>query len=52
MGEAAQQFVATVVMNDRFADNRAKAGHPVGEPPGNLPAMQRQVGAPCPLSHQ
>jgi hypothetical protein len=28
---------------DRLTDNRAKAGHSVGEPPGNLPVMQRQV---------
>jgi hypothetical protein len=40
------------MMNDCFADNRAKTGHSVGEPPGNLPAMQRQIGAPCPLRHQ
>src|SRR5205807_7675831 len=36
VSEAAQQFVATVMMNNRFTDNRAKPGHPVGEPIGNL----------------
>jgi hypothetical protein len=30
MGEPAQQFVTTVMMNDRFTDNRAKAAHPIG----------------------
>jgi hypothetical protein len=30
VGETPQQFVATVMMNDRFADNRAKAAHPIG----------------------
>jgi hypothetical protein len=52
MGETPQQFVATVMMDDRLTDNRAKAGHSVGEPPGNLTAMQRQVGAPHSLRHQ
>ena len=41
MGEAAQQLIASVMMNNRFTDNRTKAGHPVGEPPGNMPAVQR-----------
>jgi hypothetical protein len=52
MGEAAQQLIASVMMNDCFTDDRAKAGHSVGEPTGNLTAMQRQVGAPHSLRHQ
>jgi hypothetical protein len=50
--KAAQQLIASIVMDDRFADYRAEAGHSVGEPPGNLAAMQRQVGASSSLSHQ
>jgi hypothetical protein len=30
VGETPQQFVTTVMMDDRFADNRAKAAHPIG----------------------
>jgi hypothetical protein len=40
------------MMNNRFTDDRTKAGHPVGEPPGNMPAVQRQVGASCLFRHQ
>jgi hypothetical protein len=51
MREATQQFVATVVMHDRFTDNCAKAGHPIGEPSGYLSAMQRQVCGSSSLTH-
>jgi hypothetical protein len=51
VGETPQQFVATVMMNDRFADNRTKVGHPVGKPSGNLPGVQRQVCGSSSLSH-
>jgi hypothetical protein len=51
VGETPQQFVATVMMDDRFTDNRTKAGHSVGEPRGHLPTMQRQVGRSSSLSH-
>jgi hypothetical protein len=41
VSETAQQFVATVMMDNRFSDNRAEAGHSVGEPLGNLSSVQR-----------
>jgi hypothetical protein len=50
--EAPQQLIAAVMMDNRFADNRAEAGHSVGEPLGNLPSVQRQVGGSSPLGHQ
>jgi hypothetical protein len=50
--KAAQQLVAPIVMDDRFADHRAEAGHSVGEPSRNLPAMQRHVGAASSVSHR
>jgi hypothetical protein len=52
MGETPQQFVETVMMDNRFADHRPEASHSVSEPPGNLAAMQRQVGGSSPLGHQ
>ena len=50
--ETTQQFVATVMMDNRFADNRAEAGHSVGEPPGNLSSVQGQVGGSSSQGHQ
>jgi len=32
------------MVDDRFGDNRAEAGHPIGKPPGNLSTVQREVG--------
>jgi hypothetical protein len=52
VSEAAQQFVATVMMNDSLTNYRAKVGHPVGEPPRDLPTVQRQVRGSSSLSHQ
>ena len=52
MGETPQQFVATIMMDNRFAHNRAEAGHSVGKPPGNLSSVQREVGGSSPLGHQ
>jgi hypothetical protein len=52
MGETPQQFVATIMMDNRFADNRAEAGHSVGKPLGNLSSVQREVGGSSPLGHQ
>ena len=45
MGKATQQFVAPVMVHDRFADYGAEPRHPVGEPFGHVAAVQRQVGA-------
>jgi len=50
--QAAQQLLAPIVMDDRFADHSAEASHSVGEPSWDLTAMQRQVGAASPLSHR
>jgi hypothetical protein len=52
MGEAAQELVAAVVMNDGFACDRAKARHAVREPSRHMATVQRQVGAAGPASHQ
>jgi hypothetical protein len=47
MGEATQELVAAVVMNDGFARDRAKARHAVREPSRHMATVQRQVGAAC-----
>ena len=38
--ETAQQFVTTVMMDNRFADHRPEPGHSIGEPLGNLSTVQ------------
>lgn len=43
MGEPAQRFVATIVM-DRFAYDGTKARHAVAEPFRHAPAMKRKIG--------
>ena len=40
------------MMDNRFADHRAEASHPVGKPPGNLSSVQRQVGDSSSQGHQ
>src|ERR1700675_2328187 len=52
IGEPTQQFVASIMMHDRLAHDRAETCHAVGEPFRNLPAMQREVRAPHPSSHE
>src|ERR1700745_871991 len=52
VSETPQQFVATVMMDNRFGGNRPEAGHSVGKPPGNLSSMQRQGGGAGSLRHQ
>src|ERR1700758_2235816 len=52
VSETAQQFVTAIMIDNRFADHRPEAGHPVGEPPRNLSSVQRQVGGSSPLGHQ
>jgi hypothetical protein len=52
MGEATQQLVAPVVEDDRLAHHGAEARHAHRQPLGDLPAVQRQVSAPSPASHQ
>ena len=41
-----------VAMDDCLAHHDAEARHPSGQPVGNLPAVQRQIGASSPTSHQ
>ena len=45
MRQAAEEFVAPVVVNDGFAEQRAEQRHPVGKPLRNMAAMERQIGA-------
>jgi hypothetical protein len=51
MSQTPQQLVAGIMVDDRFADHSAEPRHPVGEPPWNLPATQRQISASSSLSH-
>src|SRR5215216_2825227 len=51
MGQAAQELVAAVVMDDRLADHGAEPRHALGKPWRNPAPMQRQVGASGSLSH-
>lgn len=40
------------MVDDRFADHSAEPRHPIGEPPWNLSAVQRQISASSSLSHR
>ena len=51
VGEAAQQLVAAIMMDNRFAHHRAEAGHAICQPTWHLPAMQRKIGASSSLCH-
>jgi len=50
VGDAPQQLVAPVVMNDRLANHRAEAAHSLRGPLRHLSAMERQIGASSPSS--
>jgi hypothetical protein len=43
VSQAAQQFSATIVMDDRLAHHRAKARHAITEPFGHATAMQWEI---------
>jgi hypothetical protein len=45
MRQAAEEFIASVMMNDRLAEQRPKPRHPLREPFRNAPVVERQVGA-------
>ncbi len=50
VGEAAQQLIAAIMMDDCFAHHRAETGHSIRQPLWHVPAMQRKIGAsssPC-----
>src|SRR5215472_11572605 len=50
--QAAQQFIAPVVVDDRLANYCAKPRHPIGQPFWDVATMQRQIGAAGFASHQ
>jgi hypothetical protein len=49
--QSAQEFIAPIMMNDRFADHCTQARHTFGQPFWDLAGMQRQIGASGPSSH-
>ena len=44
MGEAPQQLVAAIMMDDGLADQRAQMGHPISKPLRDTAAVQRKIG--------
>ena len=52
MGEAAQQLVAAIVMDDRLANDSAEAGHAIRQPSRYISAMQRQIRASRSACHR
>ena len=51
VGKAAQQLVAAIMMDDRFAHHRAEAGHAICQPLWHMTAMQRKIGSSSSLCH-
>jgi hypothetical protein len=51
VGKAAQQLVAAIMVDDRFAHDRAEASHAIRQPLWYMPAMQRKIGASSSLCH-
>jgi hypothetical protein len=51
VGKAAQQLVAAIMMDDRFAHHRAEAGHAICQPFWHLPPVQGKIGASSSLCH-
>jgi hypothetical protein len=45
MGKPREQFVASVMNDDRLGDHGTQPGHAFTEPPGNPAAMKRKIGA-------
>lgn len=43
MGEATQQLVTAIMMDDCLTHRRAEAGHSIRQPLWHLPAMQRKI---------
>ena len=52
VSETAQQFVATILEDDRLADDGAQAGHAIAQPFGHPAAVKRQIGAAGASRHQ
>jgi hypothetical protein len=51
MGDAAQEFVAAIMMGDGFGDHGSKPGHAAPEPRRHAAIVQRQIGASCSPGH-
>jgi hypothetical protein len=51
MGEAPQEFVAAIFLDDGLGDQRAELRHPVAQPAGYAAAVKRKIGAACSLDH-
>src|SRR5271167_4873219 len=49
--EASQQLVPTIVMNYCLRHDCTEPGHPVGQPPRNVAALEKQIGASGPSCH-
>ena len=49
--KASQQLVPTIVMDDGLRHDCTEPGHPVGQPPRNVAAVERQIGASGPSCH-
>jgi hypothetical protein len=52
MREAAQKFVAAVVMNDSLGEGACQGSHTLREPFGHLAGVQWQIGATATLRHE
>src|SRR5215469_1576631 len=52
MRQAAQQFVASKMVDDRLADHGAEPRHPIGQPFRDVAAVQWKIGAAGFASHQ
>ena len=52
MRQAAQQFIAPVMVDDRLANDCAEPRHPIGQPFWDVAAVQWKIGAAGFTSHQ
>src|SRR5689334_16336177 len=48
MRQPAEELVASGMVNDRFAEQRAELCHAIGEPSRNVAAVEGQIGAAGP----
>jgi hypothetical protein len=51
VGEAAEQLVAAIMVDDRFGHHCAEAGHALAEPSRYAAAVQREIGAAGSFCH-
>jgi hypothetical protein len=51
MRQTAQEFLASIVVDDRFREDRAEPGHALAEPCRHPAVVKRQIGAASPSSH-